>query len=583
MSFIDPDDFDVLSVNYDGGRGRDTLRINFTEEYIGDSVPDVRFVVGPGGKVDSNFGEFSSFEAYEIMGVNDGYVSVGNADDIVEGSGTIFGNGGDDILDAFEYYYYSDVVSSLSGGSGDDRLISGDSGDRLSGGNGADQLWGRLGDDLFDGGQGVDTAEFARADNGVTVNLSVTGAQATGAGTDTLVGIENLVGSYDDDSLTGDAGKNTIDGGSSGDDRLDGGDGRDRVSYAESYHGVTVDLARRDAQAVSSDKVDTIVNFEGVIGSRFDDTLYGDAGANRLEGGQGNDRLDGRGGSDTATYAAASAAVKIDLSLMGGQDTAGAGVDTLSAIENLSGSAFDDVLSGNAGDNILNGRAGFDTVSYADAIGKVVVNLSTGRATGDGVDTLYRFDGAIGSAHNDVLVGNAADNVIEGGRGNDLIDGGDGADAASYAGAAAGVRVDLAFTGMQKTAGAGQDTLVNVEGLTGSGFDDKLDGNAAGNLLSGGAGNDRIAGRDGDDRLIGGSGSDRLDGGEGTDTVVYLTGTVSDYVVEAVRGGYRVTSADGIDTLFGVERMQIAGRIMQFSDLGEQGLHARVDDVTGLG
>ena len=41
--------------------------------------------------------------------------------------------------------------------------------------------------------------------------------------------------------------------------------------------------------------------------------------------------------------------------------------DTLSNIENLTGSNFDDTLEGNAGNNKLVGGLGIDTVSYAHA------------------------------------------------------------------------------------------------------------------------------------------------------------------------------------------------------------------------
>ena len=94
--------------------------------------------------------------------------------------------------------------------------------------------------------------------------------------------------------------------------------------------------------------------------------------------------------------------------------------------------------------------------------------------------------------------------------------------------------VSLAIAGAQETGGAGTDTLVSIENLTGSAFDDKLIGNAGANVLSGLAGNDRLDGAggadtllggDGDDILIGGAGGDVLDGGEGFDLVSYETST----------------------------------------------------------
>ena len=65
-----------------------------------------------------------------------------------------------------------------------------------------------------------------------------------------------------------------------------------------------------------------------------------------------------------------------------------------------------------------------------------------------------------------------------------------GSDTASYADATAGVTVSLAIAAAQNTIGAGVDTLVNFENLTGSNFNDTLTGNSVANILNGGAGND---------------------------------------------------------------------------------------------
>ena len=72
--------------------------------------------------------------------------------------------------------------------------------------------------------------------------------------------------------------------------------------------------------------------------------------------------------------------------------------------------------------------------------------------------------------------------------------------------------VSLAIAGAQNTGGAGSDTLIGIENLTGSGFNDMLTGDANANVLSGGAGNDT---------LDGGAGNDTLDGGAGNDTAAY--------------------------------------------------------------
>ena len=74
----------------------------------------------------------------------------------------------------------------------------------------------------------------------MTVSLAIAGPQDTvGAGLDTLIGIERLIGSSGNDTLTGDSLANRIDGGA-GDDTIDGGAGNDIL-----IGGLTVLLATR--------------------------------------------------------------------------------------------------------------------------------------------------------------------------------------------------------------------------------------------------------------------------------------------------------------------------------------------------
>jgi Ca2+-binding RTX toxin-like protein len=79
---------------------------------------------------------------------------------------------------------------------------------------------------------------------------------------------------------------------------MDGGDGGDTVTYYSAKQGVTVTLARTNPQNTIGAGVDTILNVESLIGSRFADRLSGNAGVNRLEGGGGDDELTGGGGAD---------------------------------------------------------------------------------------------------------------------------------------------------------------------------------------------------------------------------------------------------------------------------------------------
>lgn len=191
----------------------------------------------------------------------------------------------------------------------------------------ADTLVGDTAENRLDGGAGSDTVSY-RYHAGVTVDLSLTGAQAVADGDlDTLIGIENLLGSVGDDVLAGDAGDNV----------LDGDAGVDRVSYAGATVGVVVSLALVGPQDTGGAGVDRLAGFENLTGSALGDDLAGDGGDNALAGGAGDDRLSGGGGDDTLT---------------GEADN-----------DSLSGDVGDDTLSGDAGDDELRGGAGVDNLT----------------------------------------------------------------------------------------------------------------------------------------------------------------------------------------------------------------------------
>jgi serralysin len=291
--------------------------------------------------------------------------------------------------------------------------------------------------------------------------------------------------------------------------------------------------------AIGGSGNDTLIGNQAnnvLVGGAGQDTLIGDVGNDTLNGGPGNDSMGGGAGIDTASYADAPAGVTVSLALQGAaQNTIGAGIDTLSNFENLTGSAFNDTLTGNAGANSLNGLAGNDVL--------------------------------IGGAGNDTLTGLTGNDTLYGGPGNDSMDGGGaGSDTVAYADAAAAVTVSLARQGaVQNTIGAGSDTLSNFENLAGSAFNDTLTGDGNANILSGlagndvlvgGVGNDTLRGAAGNDTLYGGPGNDVMDGGPaGSDTASYADAAAGVSVSLARQGGAQNTIGAGTDTLTNFENL----------------------------
>lgn len=176
---------------------------------------------------------FEGDDAITLSEENDVFDAFGGDDTIDAGEGfdTVMGNIGNDIIDT--------GGNNGEGGEG--------SYDKAYGGEGDDYIYLRGGKELAHGGDllvadaGIDTASFARvADGGVTVSLSTLQFQEVREGhLVDLVSIENLVGTDDNDVLSGDAGSNLIEGGDGndtlsaggGEDSLDGGDGFDTAVF----------------------------------------------------------------------------------------------------------------------------------------------------------------------------------------------------------------------------------------------------------------------------------------------------------------------------------------------------------------
>ena len=462
--------------------------------------------------------------------------------------------------------------SDIDGGPGNDTLVGTAGNDVLNGLGGDDILDGRGGVDLLDGGTGTDTVTFANATAGVGAFLSGGGAPYGDGLGDTYISVENMIGSNFRDTLWGNGSNNVIRGGGGMDDlygfatstgevdflyggddidlllggmgldRLDGEAGEDTVSYLLSPTGLTISLRNPAAENTGWAAGDTFTSIEDVIGSEFNDIIYGnnDPLINQLQGQGGNDTIFGGGAAYTVLiggigadalhgtpgglylidYETALSGVTADMANPN-VNTGDAAGDTYFELfgRDLAGSPYNDILYGDAGNNNIIGDP--DQVAYN------FVN---------GVDQLFGRDG------NDTL---------DGGPRGDALDGGNGFDAAAYTSALAAVGAFLGNPGAN-TGDAAGDTYVNIEALIGSHFGDTLGGDNLDNSLLGRDGNDTLQGEGGDDLLVGGLGADVLIGGAGLDLATY-SDAVGPVSINMAAPQFNTGTVAVGDTYFGIE------------------------------
>lgn len=178
------------------------------------------------------------------------------------------------------------------------------------------------------------------------------------------------------------------------------------------------------------------------------------------------------------------------------------------------------------------------------AYGAVIEN-ATG---GSGNDELWGNEignTLIGKQGNDILYGKGGDDLLAGNDGDDTMDGGSGNDTVSYLSAEWSVSVNLAITSSQNTGSSGYDTILNVENIEGSMYNDTLSGNSGANIIDGMDGNDLIEGGDGNDTLIGGLGIDVL-------SYASATGGIT---VSLMLSSAQNTKNAGLDTVSGFENV----------------------------
>ncbi|MCG8359233.1 MAG: putative Ig domain-containing protein, partial [Kiloniellales bacterium] len=457
----------------------------------------------------------------------------------------------------------SQNVQAIFGTTGDDTItgttgsdiIMGDAGnDSIDGGDGADSLFGGAGDDTLtpdsqtdylDGGPGIDTADYSYSGSDWSFDLAA-GVATISTVSEQLVDIENIIGTYGDNTIVGDDGDNLLDGlsetdtifGGGGNDVLkkyhgsgtfDGGAGTDRADFSDSTENWTVDLSAGTA-SYGTHSIG-LAGIENVTGSWGVNTITGDGGSNQLWGHGGNDTVSGGAGDDR---------------LFGGGDVdylyGGDGNDQLEGDDggdSLFGGAGNDRLAGGGGSDYLDGGAGTDTADYSYSSTGGNFSLAAGQvvfASLGVTEQLIGIENVVATNGDDTITGDLGDNVLEGlngsdslyggagndtllgGSGADYLDGGSGTDTADYRYSTVDASFNLT-TGQASFPSAGiTEQLVGIENLTGNWGKNTITGDSGSNVLDGFGGDDTVYGGAGDDTVIGGEGNDVLDGGTGGDT-----------------------------------------------------------------
>ena len=459
-----------------------------------------------------------------------------------------------------------DAANTLTGTAHDDAFFGLIGDDTLNGGNGNDVFQtgfvsAAFGNDTINGGNGFDRLDYgSNTTSAVTANLAAhTSNNAQGsiilssieaifgsAGADHFTGGDpthasnaNSLGNTVNEQFRGEAGNDTITGGA---DFFVSGN---RVTYftvadyADNSSAQAINVSLQTG--VASDGrggTDTLVNVDGVRGGSGDDTLTGGSQSRsasglfveQFRGNAGNDTLNGNNSAtdgddasnDRADYSNNTAAQAITVNMTAGtvQDGLG-GTDTLISIYGIQGGAGNDIFNasaagggffdGGAGNDTFNGGAGRDSVLYQQATSGVIVNLSAGAITVNGVtlaahsasdgqggtDSLNSIETIRGSDFDDFIRGSDDPSVVEilqGDGGNDTIDGGAGIDYVSYSASS------LAFGGITATipngtgtindSQGGVDTITNIEGIIGTNSNDTLTGGAGTQWLRGSGGSD---------------------------------------------------------------------------------------------
>ncbi len=477
---------------------------------------------------------------------------IDSADGVTGGADSISGLGGNDTI------FGLNGRDTIDGGDGNDSIDGGNGSDSISGGTGNDTLIGGNRDDTLDGGAGIDTADYSAGDTAINANISgATGTVSSGGNVDddTLISIENLIGSAFNDSLTGNAIGNVIDGGA-GNDTIDAGLGSDSILGGAGDDSI---IAGPETAPTSNPATDLDFNW-----TAFSDEADLAGGVVQNTGGI-NVSIGYAPGTMGSTFTAETS----------GSSTAG---EREAPIYVGAGEPFNPASSaelfrpGAGSDNVVTiGFAAVEGSGFADQVTDVRFRISDIDLSGfiDTVTvraydvfgneipvTITEESASLATSGNTVTAtGGAVSPDDQSGSALFTVDGPVSLISIQYGNlstAAQAIRLsDIHFTTIPAAEGADDDTV-----LAGDGNDTVL-GGIGNDSLSGGAGDDSLSGGSGDDTLAGGTGADTLIGGTGLDFADYTesdSGVGVDLAAGTGGGGHATgDSLTGVDGIFGSE------------------------------
>gem|GEM_PF-6201668 len=475
-------------------------------------------------------------------------------------------------------------------GQGNDTITGNIGNNIINSRQGDDNIYATDGIDTINGGLGTDTFHINTTQDG-SINLdaqTITGFTGEFIENDTIIDIENITQTGDGNTtLTGNASDNTfITGGgddnitfSSGNDTIDSGSGIDTFDYSNINSDTNFNLSVLDdngyANFTSGSNVTRIRNIENITATAQDDVITGNDsnniinagdGDDLIDGGAGLDTIDGGEGTDTATYESLNAAVTVSGDTI--FDING-NIETVTNIENITGTNYNDTFNSDAGNN-----------NYLGADGDDIFDASVGTDNfqgGDGTDILH-FNAIDTNVSLTIDLGQADFKTAIGGAVNtsfnriESIIGSFQSDTVTYASTSEDVTVNLQTNFATGLGGDADYNISGIENVTGGSGNDRIAGDSFTNFLDAGAGNsdvllsttnqdgtlnlallgNQISGYTGGDEELTGDTVVNFEGFEHTGTGNQIvTGSTLDNIIRTGSGDDIINGGAGADTLDG--------------------------------